>query len=185
MKIKFKLYLGGVLSFFTLLLIKNIYSSYLLFINGQILNDTTLIPKLFICLFSVIGIPIFLSGLKDLYFRSRIISCGKELCGVVLEHKETGMIYDNKPYYYALVLLKDDLSNFIVLKDEIGLEKDKYPIGTYLKVKYYKNNIVILDIVKDDSSVSLELKEYLSENYPYINNPNVILINGEYYVRED
>lgn len=180
-----KLFLGGILSFFTIILLIGVYDGYLLVIAGHELSDTVLVPKLFMCFFTVIGIPLFLSGLKDLYDFIKIEKKGKEICGVLIDYKPTGSYYDSKPYYYALVLLKDDISNFVVLKYNIGLDKDKYPIGTYLKVKYYKNKIKIMGQLYDENLVPLDLAEYLSLNYPNINNPNVILFNGEYYERED
>ena len=133
--------------------------------GGEFSFNLLLQPDLiFIYIFTIIGLFLFIYGLRKTV--QNIVACKKgiEAYGIVVK-REYSEKYKSRSGYYVIstIVVKEDGS--------IGLYKEVdhsgYEPGRFLKVKYYKNDINILDYVRRDDVPDLEKYrlEAAAENY--------------------
>lgn len=150
-------------------------------------------PKLFFGLFWLIGLFMIFLGLKKLFTNYQTKIKGVEKDGYVVDVEDSGVRVNGRIYYDAKIVIQEDDYSYGTYKDSVGPDFEKYPIGSYVRVKHYKKDINILESISE-YNISESLKEYVETNYPNnfidIDNPVVdtadtIEINGVTYVRKE
>lgn len=99
--------------------------------------------------FLVIGIFLTLKGLKQVVADIMTKVKGIEIFGVVTDIKETGAHVNNRPELKAKIaaILPDrTVREFYEI---IGFNYTKYKLGEVVKLKHYKNDVNILEIMQD------------------------------------
>lgn len=100
------------------------------------------LPCFIMIIFIVIGVAILISGIKKVICDRKTDQFG-ELCYALI----TGVMYNGKSsngarYYdaYAKVYVESE-DRFIEAHDDIGKDREKYPVGSYVAVRYYEGDI--------------------------------------------
>ena len=144
--------------------------------------DTNIVAVLlFLSVFWIIGILMLIKGLIKVIRNILTAKNGKYYIGKIIEVYPSGNSVNGRSLYNAEITFYIDSENEIkTLKETVGYSEDKYPIGSYVKVKYYKNDINIIEAIEDESLVPYKLKDIKVDN-----DEDIIEQNGHKYKRID
>ena len=106
-------------------------------------------------LFSVIGIICIIIGLTKSLKDKKTKKKGKECYAIVREHEETDTgtttsTGNKKEYKAILEFINPETNEIDDIEEIIGLYPNKYPVDSYLLCKYYKGDITIEKVLKED-----------------------------------
>lgn len=124
---------------------------------------STMNPMLIIMAILFYGIGIFLvvKGAKKLIKDKKTEKNGEECYGIVESTNTTGAYVNGRPEYEALVQIYISSQNKTErITEKIGFDYNKYPIGSYVKVKYYNGDINIKEKV-DSNYIGEPARSYL------------------------
>lgn len=140
-----------------------------------------LFTELICGLFLVIGFVFIIKGLIRIIKNILTSRKGEECYGCVKDIKETGEYVNGQPIYKAeFIIYVESEYTTKEITEKIGMNPEKYPIGSYVKAKYYNNDINILDKI-DDINIPEEIKQKIKvEVTP---NNETIEIDGVKYKR--
>lgn len=107
----------------------------------------------------IVGIVFIILGLIKIIKNFLTSKKGEECYGCVKEIKESGKYINNYPIYKAeFNVYVESTCEKIEIEEEIGTKPEKYPIGSYVKVKYYNKDINIIDKL-DENLIPEEIKQ--------------------------
>lgn len=145
-----------------------------------------------IVVFLIIGIVIMAIGIKKLVSNMLTAVKGIETYGIIMDIYPSGASVNGKNIMNADVIIIEEDGNRGRYTESIGTGGNKYNTGDYVKVKYYKNDINIIDRVQKEEIPYYTL-EKLSIEEEIINGPvnesievngDTIVVNGVEYVRK-
>lgn len=168
--------------------------------NGDVyVNDTPvshetfsamLWPKLFFGLFWVVGFFMIGKGLFGIIrktLRKNLINTkGEECFGRVQNVYNPGIYVNEKPGLKADILMYiPSIQDTQTSSKTIGFDKDQYPIGSYVKLKYYNGDINIEGPI-DEFELPSDVKHQFEEiPMPDSFGQDTIIVDGVEYVRMD
>lgn len=132
-------------------------------------------------IFVVIGLYMFIKGLIKIVRNRNTSKKGEECYAMVEGVSETGRLSDGKPIYKAsFIVYVDSLFETRRIYETIGVNPSKYPLGCFVKVKYYHGDINILNIVYDESVISDEIKQKIKSDVSHVQDE--VIVDGDRYV---
>lgn len=121
--------------------------------------EVSLIPVLGFITFEVIGFYLLISGLKQIIKNRKTEKHGTQCFGMICDIQKTGAYSNGKAEYKAKVyFINPETRGIEKLEEIIGFDYNKYQIGSYIKCKYYQDDINISDQIQD-----YEVPEYIRE----------------------
>ncbi len=122
-------------------------------------GESNIIVLLVCGLFLIIGLIFMIKGLIKIIKDILTSKKGEECYGCVKDIQETGEYVNGAPIYKAEfnVYVESEYRTF-ELSEKIGMKPEKYPIGSYAKLKYYDNDINIIESI-EETSIPEEIKE--------------------------
>ena len=112
-------------------------------------------------LFELVGIIIFISGLKTILKDKKTSKNGTICYGIISDLKPTGSYINEKCELKAVVRFINPITNEEETKEEIvGFNENKYPIDSYVVCKYYNGDINIEDLASPNE-IPDKIKNYL------------------------
>lgn len=172
-------------------------------VNGVLTSHeefiTLLWPKLFFGIFWLVGIFLIVTGLRKLIRDGRTEKQGEICYGMVENVYPSGSYVNGQPLYKADVLVFIPSENReATISENIGFKSYDYPVQSFVKVKYFNNDINIKERLSLEK-VPLDIKErFISnrtqpiENYQVTNTnitqgptPDLIVVDGVTYKRVD
>lgn len=149
-------------------------------VNGTIVSQSEfnemLLPKLFMGVFWIVGLITIIQGIRELIKFYIFNKNAIESYGLILENEElkNPNIDDEENedciiYNVKMLIMKGNNYEVYTKKDVFTT----YPVGSLIELKYYKDNIEILNNINKED-VSDEFIEHIHSNYPEIE-----LINWE------
>lgn len=140
---------------------------------------------LFIGIFILIGVYLIIKGLKKVIKDMKTKNKGEECFGIIKNKYTTGNYVNNNPQYKVDVCVYIESENRVeTISEVIGFNPEKYMINSYVKLKYYDNDINIIENV-DYTNISENAKYYLKDQSVDEQNPEIITVNGVRYKRMD
>lgn len=129
----------------------------------------------------VIGLYMFIKGFIKIIKNRNTAKKGEECFAMVEGVSETGRLSDGKPIYKAsFIVYVDSLVDTRRVYETIGVNPSKYPLGCFVKVKYYEGDINILHIVYDESVISDEIKQKIKNDVTPVQNE--VIVDGDRYI---
>ena len=120
---------------------------------------------------------------------------------MVTDIYESGTYVNDNPEWKSDFKVIDKNGNLVDCSEIVGFNENKYPVGSFVKVKYHNGDINILEAVSESQISNMVLLDYkkvfdaeiANENLKRNNIPNVsstycaeiIVINGIKYQRGD
>ena len=158
-------------------------------VNGQDVSkeefSILLWPKLFFGLFLLIGIIFIVIGVIKIIRNRNTDLYGEECYGRICN------IYNSGAYVNGRAELKADVLVYIeslactkTISEVIGFDYNKYPIGSYVRCKYFNDDINVESIVNYED-IPIIISEMLPKNNVIANESDTILVDGVEYVRKD
>lgn len=151
--------------------------------------NSMLMPKIFFAIFWIIGLSFLFKGLKKLFANTATTISGKETYGYVVDIMDSNCYVNGRPVYNVKIAIIEQGGQFGEYIESSGMDYNKYPIGSYVKVKHHKKDINILGEARE-YDVPLKLKNYIEEKYSTkigmgteIAGEDVIYIDGIKYVK--
>lgn len=148
-----------------------------------------LVPKIFLGIFLLIGVFMLIKGAKKILANIATSTKGEIKYGYVSEVYFNGCRVNGRPRYNARIILVDGATSS-EFEEDIGFEKYQYPSGSYVKVKHFKNDVNILNVV-DEYNVPSSLSSWVKMNVSNItkniddnHSEDSIIINGVEYVKK-
>ena len=133
----------------------------------QYIDNINLIIILFILIFGLILVYV---GIRKIWKNIVTERKGKERYGIVVECCKFNKYHRNKSNHYCLkVLVIDDEDKVRIFDERCTWGPD---VGTFLKVKHYKDDINIIDFVRSSLIPELEGNRLESCYNDYIKNKN-------------
>ena len=151
---------------------------------------------LFFMLFFAVGIFVLWLGMKDVFKNIKTDKNGEICYGVIksIEPDPTSVQVNGNPQYRATVeFFTLTINGTMTLSETIGYKMEKYRVGECVKIKYYENdiniiegniNIAILPYNIQDSLKGVQAVASIPEGL-YTGTENTITINGVTYRRDD
>ena len=110
-------------------------------------------------IFLITGIALIILGLIKIIKNYLTSKKGEECYGCVKDIKETGKYINDNPIYKAkFSVFVESLYEVKEIEEDLGKSKEEYPVGTYVKVKYYNDDINIIEKLEEDR-VPEEIKQ--------------------------
>jgi len=127
-------------------------------------NPEMIIPGILISVFLIIGIVLIVKGAKQVIKDIKTKKYGIPCYGIVQNLQLTGSYINEQPEYKAILDIINPNTNQLEKVEEIvGLNPNKYPIGSYVQCKYYEGDINFERIV-NPNEVSSSFREILKPN---------------------
>ena len=124
-------------------------------------NPELLIPSLIIAVFLIVGIYLIVKGARQVIRDSKTKKYGIPCYGIVQNIKPTGVSINEQPEFKALLDIINPNTNQVEnIEEVVGLNPNKYPIGSYVLCKYYEGDINFERIVQP-SEISSSYRELL------------------------
>ncbi len=158
----------------------------------------------FLGLFLSVGVVLLVISIKKIIRDKKTDKHGMITYGLVSGLKPTGAKYGGREELKAEVIIVDDIYNLSRYEEVVGSSYNKYPVGTFVKVKYFEGDINIISAVGQNEvpwdvgdRLIAEFKNSTGESYvamspssaelgnTYIDKPETIVINGVEYVRSE
>lgn len=158
------------------------------FISSGVVNEgftfSLLFPLTIIGIFLIVGLGIFIRGVKQIITNRKTSLRGEECYAILKEIMPTGSRINGMPelkgtfLVYILSLNKTEM-----IEEIIGFNMFKYKVNDYVKVKYYDGDINVLEIVGHDL-VPSNVRRKLGESDNTFQD-EIIQVNGHTYKRID
>ena len=147
------------------------------------------VPIVFVGIFVCIGIFMMFRGCRKLWKNMQTKVNGEPCYGRVLNVERNGCYVNNQPMYKAEILVYSELdcTDYTIWED-IGFDPARFPIGSFLKVLYYKGDINFTEDSYNIDDMPESRKQLLLSKSQFISsadNENIITIGGVRYIRED
>lgn len=141
---------------------------------------------LFLVFFIAIGVFLIVKGLTKVVRNYKTSKNGEECFGIIKNVYESGTyINDSAEYKADVIVYIESLGKVEIISEVIGFNLSKFPVGSYVKLKYYNGDINILDVV-DYNSISENSKYYLKNEESNIEKvEDIITVNGVKYKKMD
>ena len=173
-------------------------------VNGEPMShaefNELLWPKLFIGLFILVGICLIFIGIKKFLANLATETKGYETYGIVMDIYPSGSSVNGRPILNADFIIVEENGETGTYTESIGMDRNKYKIGNWAKLKYYNKDINILEKT-DVYSVPHNIKTRIENECSWLNENNreddidditikteiadEIVINGIKYKRQD
>ena len=129
-------------------------------------NPEMIIPILILTLFVGVGIFLMVTGYKKVKKDKNTKKFGLPGYGIIRDIKPTGCYVNEQPEFKASVDIINPETNQLETIDEVvGFNYNKYPINSYVNIKYYQGDINFEGLV-DKSQIPDSIKDSLKElNY--------------------
>ena len=157
-----------------------------IFTFAGIMSSSSIDPMaiIVIALFWIIGIFIFIKGLRKVIKNHKTEKYGEECYGIVNNIYPTGTYINHQPEFKAdFIVYIPSLNKTETISEVIGLNYGKYPIQSLVKCKYYENDVNIQGLV-DYNSIPLNIRPnldpYLPQSHPQTTE-DIITVNGVQY----
>lgn len=132
-------------------------------------------------IFLAVGLYLFIVGVIRIIRNFSTSLKGEECYSFVSNIVPTGKLVNDNPIYKALfVTYVPSLYDTREVYEEIGIDSSKYPIGSFVKVKYYNDDVNIIEIV-DESVIPLEIVSKIKTDVDVA--PDEITVDGVKYKR--
>lgn len=130
----------------------------------------------------IVGLYMFIKGFIKIIRNRNTSKKGEECFAMVEGVSETGKLSDGKPIYKAsFIVYVDSIFETRRVYETIGVNPSKYPLGCFVKVKYYAGDINILNIVYDESIISDEIKQKIRNDVSPVQDE--VIVDGDRYIR--
>lgn len=196
----FKMFFGGFWMLLSWLAVRPFFSDFYFRVLPkdekieyikEVVQDNSAI-YIFVSIFFIIGLFLFLKGLKQVI--SDIITAlnGEEIYGYVVDILPTREYVNNNALFKAQIFAIVKHGKCQMFFEPVGFwgEAKKYN-NQYVKLKYCKKDVNILDIA-DESLVPIDLKNQVDSKFKdkQIENivsseKDVVIIDGVKYIRDD
>lgn len=144
-------------------------------------GEFNLFATLICGMFLTIGIIFIIKGLIKIIKDILTSKKGEECYGCVENIKETGEYVNGQPIYKSdFVIYVESEYTTKKISEKIGMNPERYPIGSFVKAKYYDNDINILDKI-DEINIPEEIREKIKVEVSPTN--EIIEIDGVKYKR--
>lgn len=151
-------------------------------------DEAGIFPFFFLAIFWIIGISIFIKGIKKVIANHKTEKLGEDCYGQVKSVYPNGNYVNNAPEFNADFLVYIQSKNTIEqITEKVGFNANKYPINTFVKGKYYNGDINIKEIVDYNSiplNISANFSHLISED-TNITGDDIITVNGVRYKKID
>lgn len=130
-------------------------------------NISTLFSKnifftLFFLAFYITALASIFKGIKRILIDKKTDKKGIECYGRIISISESGTYLNGKPEYKAEFLVYVYIENITKnIYETIGFNKEKYPLGSYVKLKYYNNDINIIELIENTNNIPENILKYL------------------------
>lgn len=140
----------------------------------------------FVSIFVIVGIYLIIKGISKLIKNYKTSKKGEECYGIIKNIKPTDNKVNGHPIYEVEVITYiESIRNLETISEEIGFKYSKYPIGTFVKLKYYNGDINILKNV-EFNDMPMSAQYYLKDQKEKVEAPDdIVTINGVRYKRMD
>jgi len=193
----FELMFGGIWTAFIALMTFGFYGGFgggTITVNGEIVSqaefNAMLWPKLFFAVFWIIGLAMLFKGFKKLFANVATSSIGRETVGYVLDVVDSHCYVNGNPVWDAKIIFLDSNNSVKTVSESVGLDYDKYPIGSFVMIKYHKDDVNIIGKASEYDA-PMALKNLIADT---IQNNEIsgvdtaaeeIYIDGVRYVKEN
>lgn len=138
---------------------------------------------LFLALFWAIGIFLMVKGIKKVKANRNTEKLGEECYGMVNRIYPTGTRVNNRPEWQAeFVVYIPSKDSIEYISEVIGFDRRKYLPRSFVKCKYYQNDINIEGSI-DFNTIPLNIQPKFDgvKDHFDIDGEDVITVNGEKY----
>ena len=140
----------------------------------------------FFGIFWLVGLTILCIGVKKLIRNANTNKFGEECFGVVCNIYNSGTYMNDAPELKSDVLVYiPSLNETKVISEVVGVGQSEYEVGSYVRLKYYNDDINLEGIVDEDelpSATKLILEKSPEFNNKTINNN---FVNRDKYTKKD
>lgn len=149
---------------------------------------------IFTGLFVSIGLFMMFIGLKKISINKKTDKNGFITYAIVTDTYESGSYVNDNPEWKSNFKVVDRNSLLVDCSEIVGFDRNKYPIGSYVRVKYYNGDINILEAVPELQIGNMALLDYkkivdaniINKQNETINcAPEIVIINNIKYKRAD
>ena len=144
-------------------------------------------PKIFFGIFWAVGIFMLVKGIRKIIRDTSTNLKGEECFGKVCNIYNSGSYVNGKPELKADILVYiNSIQETKMLSEVIGFDMYKYRIGSYVKLKYYNDDINlegIIDVSELPSDAKYQFEK--SQTFSDSNSKDTIIVDGIEYVRKD
>lgn len=125
----------------------------------SMLSEFDVIPSIFL----LIAVILIIYGLIKVIRNAMTETSGEKCYGIISGLKPTNTSIMDKPILNAVVNLYVESENKVLtIEESIGLDSDKYAIGTFVELKYYKGDINFVGVI-DKTLVPANAMEHLAQ----------------------
>jgi hypothetical protein len=138
-------------------------------------------------LFVAIGLFMFIKGLKKIIQNKKTEKYGEICYGIITNVYPDGSYVNDAPEYQADVYLYiTSEGRTETITEIIGFDPMKYPIKSYVKVKYYQGDINIEEGLSSIKDIPMATQRYFKEYEDFREQTeDIIIVNGKKYKRID
>ena len=151
---------------------------------------------LFFLIFIAVGLWIMYLGIKELLKNKKTNKYGEICYGIITSidaDTSSVQVNGNCQYKATVNFYYPQLNGTMTFCESYGYKREKYSVGECVKVKYYNDDINIIEGNIDINTLPYNIQDCLkgvqqNNAVPdglYTGNENEIVINGVRYVRED
>lgn len=134
-------------------------------------------------IFPIVGLYFLISGLIKIIKNTMTAAKGVETFAAIQNVYPTSKSINDAPIYIAEFKVYDENTmEAKIIKEEVGIFPSKYPIGAYIKVKYYNNDVNLIKVVSEEEVPENIMRFIKTECAPL---DDIIEINGVKYKRID
>lgn len=139
--------------------------------------------------FWIIGFVLIVRGMVKIIRNKKTEANGEECFGKILEITNTGCFVNGNPELEAKVAFYAQTKGQVLVANEsIGFDRMKFAENDFVKVKYYKNDINLIEVI-DASAVTIKIKQQLDEAYLRFKantdkEDETVVIDGVEYVKK-
>lgn len=157
-------------------------------VNGQYVTqeefNAMLGPKLFLGIFWVVGITIFIIGIKRIIKNYKTNTYGELCYGRIINIFKSGVYINDEPQLKANIAVYIESIGIVEeIEEVIGVARRvKYREGDYIEGKYYNGDINITDYIPE-GAIPIHIQDKLKNLYTPPS--DTIVIDGVEYVKKD
>ena len=160
-----------------------------------------IISLLFMLFWLFISGSLLFKGLKKIFINIKTDTSGFTTYAIVTDVYESGTYVNDNPEWKSDFKVIDKNGNLVDCSEIVGFNEDKYPAGSFVRVKYHNGDINILESVPESQISNITLLDYKKILVAEIENEKlngnnsfktsdtycaeIIVINGIKYQRGD
>ena len=136
-------------------------ASFILFFVSQFFGEFAIMPLFVSVLVLILGILLFLKGFIQFIKNFLTSKYGEDGYGVVESLVPSGVrVNDSNEYEANVAIYLPSCGETVHAREVVGFPPVRYPVGSFVFVKYYKGDVNIIGFVSNHDELSEEVKDW-------------------------